>query len=240
MQDFNFRFIIHPGGIPQHMRFSLASSLPERFHRHEAWAAELLRQEPMPHPSHRPPLALGARALARRALWPLAALLTLSACEKNPPAPPAAAPVVAVPAPVTVSPLARQLAAARLEVANTCIEKNAQDEALALLVSACKADPTYAAATSLMRQLFAQTVWNIPVTAFHHQLPVEQLAFVAPASLWVSLAETAPDGFNTTVLWNSEALKIDSILFPVCGAATRSLVVAQTPRSLVIQRGSGD
>ena len=114
LQDFNFRFIIHPGGIPQHMRFSLASSLPERFHRHEAWAAELLRQEPMPHPSHRPPLALGARALARRALWPLAALLTLSACEKNHPAPPAAAPVVAVPAPVTVSPLARQLAAARL------------------------------------------------------------------------------------------------------------------------------
>lgn len=239
MQDFNFRFIIHPGGIPQHMRFSLASTLPERFHRHEAWAAELLRQEPMPHLSHRPPLALGAPALARRALWLLAAFLTLSACEKNHPAQPAAAPVAAMPAPVTVSPLARQLAAARLEVANTCIEKNAQDEALALLVSACKADPTYAAASSLMRQLFAQTVWNIPVTAFHHQLPVEQLAFVAPASLWVSLAETTPDGFNTTVLWNSEALKIDSILFPVCGATTRSLVVAQTPRSLVIQRGSG-
>jgi len=69
---------------------------------------------------------------------------------------------------------------------------------------------------------------------------VEQLAFVAPASLWVSLAEAAPDGFNTTVLWNTESLKIAGVLFPARAAATHSLVVAQTPRSLVIQRGSGE
>ena len=227
------------------MRFSRFSPLPERFHRHVASGAELLRQEPMPHLSRRLPLALGARALACRALVLVSVAITLSACEKNHSATAPStttapvAPVADAQAPAPVSPLARQLAAARLEVANMRLENHVQDEALAMLVAACQADPTYGAAITELRKLLAETVWNIPVTAFHHQLPVEQLAFVAPASLWVSLAEAAPDGFNTTVLWNTEALKIDSLLFPARGAATHTLVVAQTPRSIVIQRGSG-
>jgi len=173
----------------------------------------------------------------------VAVAMTLSACEKQRPTPPSAAAVGAAfdsQAPATPSPLARQLAAARLEVANTRLENHAQDEALALLVAACQADPTCTAAFTQLRELLAETVWNIPVTAFHHQLPVEQLAFVAPASLWVSLAEAAPDGCNTTVLWDTEALKIDSVLFPARVATTHSLVVAQNPRSLVIERGGGE
>ena len=221
------------------------------FHRHDVSAAELFRQEEMPNPTRRSltelrchrrlPLA-GARTLARRSLslMPLLALaITLNSCNKKPASPSGTTPAAPAQAPPAGLPLARQLAAARLEVAKTCLEKNSQDEALALLVAACNADPTFTAATTLMRQLLAQTVWNIPVASLNNPLPVEQLAFVAPASLWVSLAEGTPDGFNTTVRWNTEALKIEGVLFPARGVMTHSLVVSQSPRSLVVQRGSG-
>jgi len=185
---------------------------------------------------------LSSRCLSLLLLPLIPLALALSSCDKKPPAPSAstpAAPAQASPASPVGLPLARQLAAARLEVAKTCLEKNSQDEALALLVSACKADPTFTAATTLMRQLLAETVWNIPVASLNNQLPVEQLAFVAPSSLWISLDEGTQDGFNTTVLWNTDSLKVEGVLFPARGVMTRSLVVAQNPRSLVVQRGSG-
>ena len=122
----------------------------------------------------------------------MALAISLPACDKKPAATaPAAAPPHAEVPPAAL-PVARQLAAARLDAATTCIEKNSQDEALALLVAACKADPSFTAASSLMRSLLAETVWNIPITTLNHQLPVQQLAFVPPASLWVSLAEATP------------------------------------------------
>jgi hypothetical protein len=136
-------------------------------------------------------------------------------------------------------PLARQLAAARLDSAKTCIANHARDQALALLVSACKVDPTFADAAALIQQILAETVWHIPIATVKHPWPVEQLAFGPPASLWVGLAEGGVEGFNTTVLWNTEALKIDSVLFPARGTTTRSLVVGHNQHSLVIQRGSG-
>ena len=202
--------------------------LAERFHRRSAWAAAFISDEPMHHPTC---LTLKLLLVA----------VVLTACNKKPSAVPAAtAPATHAEAPAAGLPMARQLAAARLEVANACMEKHAQDEALALLVAACQADPTFTAASVLLSKLLAETVWNIPVTAIRHQLPVEQLAFVGPASLWVSLAETAPNGFNTTVLWDTEALKIQSVLFPVRASVTHSLVVAPNPHSIVIRRRSGE
>ena len=225
--------------------------VPLRFHRHEAAAAALIRQEEMQKPTRRRPSdrrSLRRSPLSQRArvpachilLLPLMAIaLGLTGCEKKPATASGVAPANRVQSPSSALPMARQLAAARLDAANTRIEKNAQDEALALLVSACKADPTFTAAAALMRKLLVETVWNIPISVINHQVPVEQLAFVPPSSLWVSLAETTPDGFNTTLLWDTDALKIDSVLFPTRGMSTHSLVVAQNPHSLVIQRGSG-
>jgi len=141
--------------------------------------------------------------------------------------------------PPAAAPLAHQLALARLDAAKTCLENNAQDQALALLVSALKAEPASPAAAALIHQLLAKTVWSVTSATITQPLPVEHLAFAPPSSLWVSLAESAADGFNTTVLWNTDALKLESVLFPARGAATRSLVLGQNQHSLVVQRGSG-
>ncbi|MCX6878894.1 MAG: hypothetical protein NTW21_34550 [Verrucomicrobia bacterium] len=186
--------------------------------------------------------AHGARAVAcrHRLLTSLVAIaMALVACNKKPPAPPSAAPADPSASPPALAALAHQLAAARVDAATTCLEKNARDEALALLVSALKAEPAATEAAALIRQLLAESVWNIPVATIRHQVPVEQLAFDPPATLWVSLAEPKPEGFNTTVRWDTEALKMTSVLFPARGAATRSLVVGQRQHALVVQRGSG-
>ncbi len=167
----------------------------------------------------------------------------LGACRKKHPAPPGAGPIPAAPAHAASANhdvlLARQLAAAHLVAAKTCIANHTQDAALVLLVSALKADPSCAEAEALLRQLLTETVWNIPSLVLKHPLPVEHLAFAPPSSLWVSLAETREDGFNTTVLWDTGALKIQSVLFPARGAATRCLVVGPNPHAILVQRGSG-
>ncbi|MEI6655760.1 MAG: hypothetical protein WCP45_13420 [Verrucomicrobiota bacterium] len=168
----------------------------------------------------------------------LVIISALSACEKKRPAAPAAAPSNTATAARSV-PLARQLAAARLDTAKSSLANHSQDAALALLVSALKADPTFTEAEALMRQLLTETVWHVPCLAIQHQMPVEHLAFVPPAALWVSLAETREDGFNTTVLWDTDTVKIQSVLFPARGVATRSLVVGPNPHAIVLQRGSG-
>jgi tetratricopeptide (TPR) repeat protein len=165
---------------------------------------------------------------------------TLSVCKKNKqPVAPSPAPAVSSEAPAAALPLARQLAAARLDAAKICIANNARDQALALLVSAFKVDPTFTEAAARIQQVLAETVWHIPIATIKHPWPVEQLAFGPPSSLWVGLAEGGVEGFNTSVLWNTEALKIDSMLFPTRDTTTRSLVVGQNQHSLVIQRGSG-
>lgn len=227
--------------------FQLPDPLPASFHRHELPAAEFFRQEVMPQPSRkrRHPgryrrggvLLSGARAAARRSwlVLPLAALaITLGACHKKP-----AAAAGHAAAAAAVSPVARQLAVARLDAARSRIATHARDEALALLVAALKADPDCSGAATLIRQVLAETAWSIPVASINHPWPVEQLAFAAPASLWVSLAEPRPDGFNTTVLWNTDALKMEGVLFPARGATTRQLVLGHNSHALVVQRGSG-
>jgi hypothetical protein len=216
--------------------------LPAGFYRHEPPAVELFRQVAMPHPPSHHRRLRGARALARRSrlLTALAAIvIALAACQKKTAAPPSIPSVNPSTAAAAAAPLARQLAAARLAAAKARSEKFARDEALALLISALKVDPGCSEAAALIRQMLTETLWHIPIASISHPWPVQHLAFAPPSSLWVSLAEPLPDGFNTTVLWNTEALKIQGVLFPARGAATHHLVVGHNAHALVVQRGSG-
>src|SRR5688572_10878333 len=140
---------------------------------------------------------------------------------KNPPA-------------LTANPeLVAQLAAARLDAARLKLEQHRPGEALALLVSALHADPAAEEARASAESILKETVWNLPVLGIDHAMPVEQISFAAPSSLWVSLGGRN----NTTVRWNLESLKIESVLFPAENCKTRSLVVDPTRRTLVLERG---
>jgi tetratricopeptide (TPR) repeat protein len=162
---------------------------------------------------------------ASRALW-LGVLLPLFPSCKPPEKPPAA------PA-AEISPLAPQLAAARIDSAKDKLDRSRPDEALALLVSALAADPGSAEALSLAESILAETVWNLPQLTLRHGLPVTHLIHAAPSSLWVGLG----GDIHTTVRWNLETLRLESVLFPVGKVETRSLVMGPDNRSLVIARG---
>ncbi len=135
-------------------------------------------------------------------------------------------------APGPVPELASQLAGTRVETAAAKLGQGHPDEALALLVAALRADPATAGARDLTERILRQTVWHMPVLALSHPLPVDRIEYAAPSSLWVSLAGRT----NTTVRWNLETLKIESVLFPLPEARTRSLVRDPTGRRLVMER----
>jgi hypothetical protein len=128
----------------------------------------------------------------------------------------------------------RQLADARIDTAKAILSQNRPDEALSLLVTALKDDPTSEEALTLADVILSETTWSYPEIALQHPMPVDQLATSGPSSLWVSL-----DGKNnTTVRWNLDTLKIESVLFPTVGGPTRSLVFDPTHRSVVVERKS--
>ncbi len=128
----------------------------------------------------------------------------------------------------------RQLADARIDNAKAILSQNRPDEALSLLVTALKDDPTSEEALSLADVILSETTWSFPEITIPHPMPVDQLATAGPSSLWVSL-----DGKNnTTVRWNLDTLKIESVLFPTAGGPTRSLVFDPTHRSVVVERKS--
>ena len=167
-----------------------------------------------------------------------AAAVALSGCGRQPDK----APTSAAPTPVPVAAqetLARQLAAARVDAAKTCLRDHAPDRALVLLVAALATEPGFSEASELVRQILAETQWHVPVLEFKHELPVAQVAFSPPSSLWVGLAEEKADGVNTAVGWDTAGLKINSVLFPASGMATRSMVLGTKDHSLVVRRGSG-
>ena len=139
---------------------------------------------------------------------------------------------------VAQEPLARQLAGARVDAAKTCLREHTPDRALALLVAALATDPGFSEASELVRQILAETQWNVPVLEFKHELSVAQVAFSPPSSLWVGLAEESADGVNTAVMWDTTGLKIDSVLFPASGTVMRSMLLGNKDHALVVQRGS--
>ncbi len=139
-----------------------------------------------------------------------------------------ATPVTSV-EPVLVS----QLADARIDAAKAKLDLKRPDEALALLVSALKADPASQEARDLTAKILRETVWNLPELTLDLPLPIAQLASAGPSALWVSHGGSS----NTTVRWDLETLQIESILFPAADCETRSLVFDPGHRSVVVERG---
>ncbi len=132
-----------------------------------------------------------------------------------------------------ISLLIPQLATARIDAARDKLEQSRPDEALALLISALTTDPNSTEALTLAESILAETVWNLPHLSIRHGIPVTHLAHVSSSSLWVALGGDV----STTVRWNLEALRLESVLFPASKVETRSLVVGPKHRSLVIARG---
>ncbi|GAA5124839.1 hypothetical protein GCM10023212_25360 [Luteolibacter yonseiensis] len=160
----------------------------------------------------------------------LAPAVFLTACkpaektaEKSKPSAPVESPV---------NHLATELAGARIDVAKTKLDQKRPDEALSLLVTAIKADPASGEARSLIERILLDTVWNLPELTIDHKLPIGQI-HTAGSSAWVSLE----GGANTTLRWNLDTLKIESVLFPAKGHITRSLVFDGGHRRAVVQRG---
>ena len=129
--------------------------------------------------------------------------------------------------------LVSQLAQARTEAAQARLDQGQPERAFELLVSALETDPSCAAARALVESLLAETVWSLPVLEIPHTLPVEQVAFSAPSTLWVSLGGDA----RTTVRWNLETLRVGAVMFPAKEGMTRGLVFDPRRRSVVVGRG---
>ncbi|MEO5713291.1 MAG: hypothetical protein ABIT37_07365 [Luteolibacter sp.] len=160
-------------------------------------------------------------------LYALALAALVSGC-KPPPSAKTGAPKPA--APVADTNLAPQLAAARVDAAKT----KSPDEALALLVSALTVDPQSEEARAAIDKILSETTWNWPTLTLDHHLPIDQVAFASPSSLWVSLSGDA----NTTVLWDLESLKVTNVLFPTDKDPTRDLIFDPSHQSVVVRRGS--
>jgi hypothetical protein len=130
----------------------------------------------------------------------------------------------------TAEPLVESaLAAARLDLAN----KLPADEALVMLVSTLDADPGLKQALAMARDLLARTRWHMPELVLDHRRPIHRVHFIPPSSLWVSLTGDA----ETTVRWNLETPSIEALMFPAKVAASRSMVMDEGQRFMVIERG---
>jgi tetratricopeptide (TPR) repeat protein len=172
------------------------------------------------------------RSRAERFVVLLALAVCLCGCKPQPRIASKTAPTAPTTPTVTDQKLASDLAGARIDVAKTKLEQKRLAEALALLISALKADSTSAEARSLLGTILGQTVWNLPVLTLDHLLPIEQITTDGRTSLWVSLGGRA----NTTVRWNLETLQIESILFPGNESETHSLAFDPRHQSAVIER----
>ena len=112
------------------------------------------------------------------------------------------------------------------------LEQQRPDMALALMAAALDADSAAEDARALADRILRETVWNFPLLTLRHSLPVEHVFFAEPSSLWVSLAGES----NTTVRWNLESMRVESVLFPLPKAETRSLVPDPSRRWIVVER----
>ncbi len=131
-------------------------------------------------------------------------------------------------------PLVSLLADTRADAARAMLDQHRPGEALAMVVAALKTDPQCTVARELAQQILAQTTWNFPETILAHGgRTIDHLAFAAPSTLWLSLSGDT----NTTVRWNLASLKIETVLFPLKVAETRSLIFDPGHRFVVVERG---
>ena len=160
----------------------------------------------------------------------------ITACDP----PPSAPEVPTSPASIARSPETAEetttanpdLAAARIDLARAALDRNAPDEALAMLVSALDADPSSGEALTALGELLAISKWHLPTLTIEHGQSIDHIRYDGAASLWVSLSGDA----NTMVRWNLDSLEIESVLFPVKAAATRSLEISPGHRTFVMER----
>lgn len=129
--------------------------------------------------------------------------------------------------------LVSRLASAHVEAAKAKLDLDLPDEALALLVSALKADPASEEARGLAEAVLRETTWNLPEFTIRHGIPVKGIAGDGVSSLWVSLGGKT----NTVVNWDPRQGAISSVLFPVAGAPARCLLTDAMRKSAVIARG---
>ena len=180
----------------------------------------------MPGPIHRSSTA-HCRSRANLFVALLALVICLSECKPSQKAVSTTVPAVAIDIDLAV-----ELAGARIDGAKTKLEQNRPDEALALLISALKADPASAEGRSMLETILSETVWNLPILTIDHQLPIKHLAVDEGHSLWVSLGGEV----NTTVRWNLGTLQVENVLFPANKCETRSLTFDIRHQWAVIER----
>ena len=113
------------------------------------------------------------------------------------------------------------------------INASRPERAVPLLIAALKVDPASEEARGKLEELLSKTTWSWPSVRIKHSGPVEQLAFMPPSTLWASLGGAS----NTTVRWNLQSQKIESVLFPVPACETRALIHDPSGKSIVVQRG---
>lgn len=166
----------------------------------------------MQHQKHR-----AASRLSRHAAIVLCGLM--AACDAPQPA------VIKTAEPLVET----SLAAARLDLAN----RLPADEALLMIVSALDADPGSKLAIRMARDILARTRWHMPELVLDHKRHIHRIHFAPPSSLWVSLTGDA----ETTVRWNLETPSIEAVMFPAKVAASRSMVMDEGQRFMVIERG---
>ncbi|NJR43422.1 MAG: hypothetical protein HC767_12940 [Akkermansiaceae bacterium] len=110
---------------------------------------------------------------------------------------------------------AENLAAAKIKLG----EKR-YDEALTRIVGALEMNPASSVAKDLFVQTLTKTTWTFPEITITHAVPIDQLSFAAPSSLWVNLGGKT----NTTVFWDLETMELKSVLFPHLTGKNRNLL----------------
>ena len=128
-------------------------------------------------------------------------------------------------------PAKAQLAEVWTQLAKT----KSPDEALVLLDLALTADPDSEPALAQAEKILRETTWNLPLGTIAHGLPIDQLGFHPPHSLWVT---ASTETYSTTMRWNLKNLEIEALLFPVSSARPRSLIFDPSYCFMIIERGA--
>lgn len=133
----------------------------------------------------------------------------------------------------TSPPPSPALAGARLDLAAAALARADRDDALALVVSALRADPASAAARARFVELLRTVAWHLPERDLPHGAPVTQVV-AGGDSLWVGVG--APVG--TILRWDLTTESLAAVMFPRPGEETRSLVVSPGGSHVVVERGA--
>ena len=129
-------------------------------------------------------------------------------------------------------PLRQSLAEARIALARQKRDAGVADHALLHAVSALEADSASTKARDLVAEIFAGHAWAMHEVRIHIGSKVDHLVFREPDSLWVA----SSNEWNTVSRWSPETLTVEAVLFPLKGAAMRSMLVDPSGQWMVVER----